>query len=115
MQFEDNKQFYDYMTTVCPHLDSFKQFSDLIYEEVVQPLQQHNEELVQRAAKVAIELLSLKKQEQSTYKEDIVPADSLLYALNRNDEHELVGIYQEKQKRKIFYRIIWRMKHNGNS
>lgn len=112
MQFEDNEQFYDYMVTICPHLDSFKQFSDLLYEKVVQPLQQHNEELVQRATKVSMELLSLKKQ--STYKEEVVPADSLLYALNRNNEHEVVGIYQEQQKRKIFYRIVWRTK-NGNS
>lgn len=108
MQFEDKEQFYDYMVTICPHLDSFKQFSDLLYKKIVQPLQQHNEELVQRATKVSMELLSLKKQGQSTYKEDVVPADSLLYALNRNSEHELVGIYQETQKRKIFYRIIWR-------
>lgn len=108
MQFADKEQFYDYMVTVCPRLDSFKQFSDLLYEKVVQPLQQHNEELVQRATKVSMELLSLKRSRQSTYKEDIVPADSLLYALNRNNEHELVGIYQEIRKRKIFYRIIWR-------
>lgn len=114
MRFEDNDQFYDYMVTVCPRLDSFKQFSDLLYEKVVQPLQQHNDELIQRATKVSMELLSLKKQEQSTYKEAVVPADSFLYILNRNGEHELVGIYQEIRKRKIFYRIIWRT-NNGNS
>lgn len=107
MRFEDNEQFYDYMVTICPHLDSFKQFSDLLYEKIVEPLQQHNEELIQRATKVSMELLSLKKR-QSTYKEDVVPADSLLYVLNRNNGRELVGIYQEIQKRKIFYRIIWR-------
>lgn len=114
MQFKNKEQFYEYVTTVCPHLDSFKQFSDLLYEDVVQPLQQHNEELIQRATKVSMELISLKKRRQSTYKEDVVPADSLLYALNRNSEYELVGIYQEIQKRKIYYRIIWRT-NNGNS
>ena len=45
----------------------------------------------------------------------LVPADSLLYTLNRNRNYELVAIYQEIRKRKVFYRIIWRIRYNANS
>lgn len=40
----------------------------------------------------------------------LVPADSLLYTLNRNHNYELVAVYQVIRKRKIFYRIIWRIR-----
>lgn len=108
MQFTDKEQFYDYMVTVCPRLDSFKEFSDLLYEKVVEPLQQHNEELIQRATKVSMELLSLKKREPSTYRSDVVLADDILKTLTLNRHYELIGIYPEKGKRRTLYRIIWR-------